>query len=201
MFHVERKIMTNIFTKILITLLIAIIAQFCNSQKTKDFSIGIGSDISTENDYNNLAASIRMSYFILDRVRVVPSFSIFLNKEKERMNTFSLDINYLIQNEIVSRINPIVEKDRFFIYPIAGFYLIRYDNGIIKCRECSSEQFLITKSFQSFFGFDFGLGAEFKFAAKTSKFFKKTSLFWELKYIDIGKLSRPIFSSGLFYNF
>ena len=193
--------MKNIFTKIILILLIAIITQFSHSTKIKDFAVGIGTDISTENDYNNLAASIRMSYFILNRVRVVPSFSIFLNKEKKRMNVFSLDINYFIPNIMISQINPKIDNDRFFIYPIAGFYLIRYDNRIIKCEECNREHFLNTTSFQNFFGFDFGVGAEFKFAPKTSRFFKKTSLFWELKYIDIGKLSRPIFSSGIFYNF
>ena len=197
MFHVKPKFWPRFFSKILITILIAVLSVSCYSQKEKDFAIGLGSELSFGGGYNNLAASVRLSYNLLDRVRVVPAYSLFLKKGKQNMNSISFDFNYLLPN-VSPKIFSTYDKGVIVIYPIAGFYIINYSNLEKNCEACSAGFSNPGASSQINFGFNIGAGGEYKLPV-TSKLFSKTSFFFEMKGIIIEKYSRPLFSLGLLY--
>ena len=184
--------------KNLLLLLLAIISQTIYSQKEKEFKVGLGTDLCLGGEYNNLATSIRITYNILDRLRVVPAFAIYLKKEEKNMNTISFDFSYLIPNAS-KKVFPKSSEEIFFIYPTVGFFILNYSNSeVIMCEECSTMQTYNGKNYDSNFGFNFGAGAEWKLPS-SSKFLKKSSLFFEMKYVTVEKYTRLLFSSGLLY--
>ena len=198
MFHVKLQFWPTFFSKVLITILIAVLSQFCYSQKEKDFAIGLGSESSFGRGYNNAAVSVRLSYNFLNRIRVIPTYSLYLKKGTKKMNSISFDFNYLLP-DISSKIFPAYSKDIKFLYPIIGFYIVDYSNSDRKCLACLTGFNDTGASSFSSFGFNLGAGVEYKLSA-ISKLLDKASLFFEMKYIIIEKYSRPLFSSGLFYN-
>jgi len=197
MFHVKPKFPSKSLMKISITFTLVMISQVLYSQKEKDFSIGLSSDLSFGGEFNNFATSIRISYNILDRIRVVPTYSYYLKKENQKMSSLSFDFNYLLPN-ISTKIFPKSNEETIIIYPIAGFFILNYFNPPIVCKACNTEMNNMSSNYESKFGFNFGVGAEYKIPS-TTKFLKKSSLFFESKYITIENIYRPLFSCGLFY--
>ena len=197
MFHVKPRFLTNLLIKIFMTLMLSIISQVIYSQKEKDFSVGLGSDLSFGGGYNNFGSSIRISYNILDRIRVIPTYSYYIKKERQKMYSISFDFNYIFPN-ISTKIFPKLKEEIFIIYPIASFFILNYSNPPIICKSCSIEMNNPGSSYDSKFGFNFGVGAEYKIPSK-AKFLKKSSLFFETKYITVENFYRPLISSGLSY--
>ena len=197
MFHVKLEFLKKQLKKITVTLMLTIVSQFMYSQKEKDFSIGLGSDLSFGGGYNNFATSIKVTYNILDKIRIVPAYSYYIKKEMQNMYTISFDFNYLPQN-ISTKIFPKLKEGILVIYPIAGFFIINYSKKWNVCNTCSIEMNNPGSSYDSKFGFDFGVGAEYKIPSKVI-FLKKSRVFFETKYITIEKFYRPLISCGLFY--
>ena len=197
MFHVKPHFLKRLLIKFSITIFLAIISQGIVAQKEKDFKVGIGSDLALGGNYNNHAASIKISYNILDRIRIVPAYAIYLNEGKKKMNTISFDVNYLIPN-FSKKIFPKSIEEIFFIYPVAGFFILNNSNSTRICIDCISEHNLNSANYESNFGFDFGIGSEYKLPS-SSKFLKRSSLFFEVKYIAIERFNRILFTSGLLY--
>ena len=198
MFHVKPKIrLYNQQCRIIILLIIISFSNHCFSQKEKDFTIGLGNDVRFGRDCNNFATSIRISYNILDKVRIVPAYSHYLKKGSKKMSSFSFDFNYLLTS-YSSKIFSRIEKQTFILYPIVGFYIIEYYNPRKVCKACTSVISSDT-NYQSNFGFNIGTGIEYKLPGN-SKFCSNTSLFFEFKYGLVENFSRPFIALGLFYN-
>ena len=197
MFHVKPQILQRYIMKISLSIFLTIISHTLYAQKEKEFKIGLGSDLCLGGDYNNLATSLRISYNVLDRIRVIPSYAFYLKKEKKKMNTLSFEFNYLIPN-ISKKVFPNSTEEIFFIYPVLGFFILNYSNSEKRCEACVIEQNNSGTNYDSNFGFNFGAGTEWKLPSST-KFLKHSSLFLEMKYVTVENYTRLLFSSGLLY--
>ena len=199
MFHVKPRYQTNLLKKIHITLMLTLIFQVTYSQKEKDFSVGLGSDLSFGGGYNNFGSSIRISYNILDRIRVVPTYSYYIKKERQKMYSISFDFNYIFPN-ISTKIFPKLKEEIFIIYPIASFFILNYSNPPIICKSCSIEMNNPGSSYDSKFGFNFGVGAEYKIPTLLPVW-RDMSVNFEMKYQTLDGYSRPLVSFGLITDF
>lgn len=200
MFHVKPEIMYLFFRKYTLILFFSLFSIFCLSQKTGDIALGLSLDYAGGSNHNNYASTLHFRYNLFDNFRVAPQFSYYLNKDDMKMKTFAFNFHYLFP-KMASTLFPSLNNQNIYFYPLAGFFIAGITESNANCSSCSADTNVNyrTKS-ENNFGFDFGVGAEYRLPS-SSFFFKNASVCFEIQYQLLGMYNRPSFLSGLLYNF
>lgn len=188
---------TQIVIRNMLIFLCSLYSANCLSQKEGDFLLGLSSDVAV-GKYNNFAPTLHLRYHLLDRFRVAPSFSYYLNKNEMKMQSFAFNFHYLFP-QMASRLFPKFKNQSICFYPLAGFYITRVVGVKADCSSCSVGSVAYRDKSANNFGFDFGLGADYKLPVK-APFFKNTTAFFEIQYQLVESYNRPVFAFGLLYN-
>ena len=191
--------MKLLFKKIILVFIISLFSFSCFCQSEGDISLGINLDYGFGANFNNHAATLRFNYNFLEKVRVAPSFSYFLNKESMDMKAFSLNFHYLFPN-LISKYIPAAKKHSILFYPIAGFFISSSSKLKKECYACTSDDFDPASNYVYNFGFDFGVGVEYRLPTLLP-LLRNMSMNFETQYIIVDSYSRPLVSFGLLYNF
>ena len=191
--------MHTFLKKIFLAFIITFSSFPCFCQREGDISLGLSLDYGFGAEFNNRASTLRFNYNILEKLRVVPSFSYFLNKENIKMRAFSLNFHYLFP-ELVSKYIPVAKRNGILLYSIAGFFISGLSGSKDGCSTCASEGFSSASSYFYNFGFDFGIGVEYKLPILLP-LLRDMSVNFETQYMIVDKYSRPVVSFGLLYGF
>ena len=200
MFHVKPKTMKIFFKRIIIVFEISLcfVASLA-SQESGRFSIGTSLDYGAGKDFNNYATTLHINYNLIERIRISPSFSYFLNKDNMKMSAIALNCHYLFP-KLAESIFPVLKNQGICFYPIAGFYISNFRNDKKPCYSCVANENKIGSKLRSNFGFDFGVGIEQEIPTLLP-ILKDMSLNFEYKYQALDNYRRPLISFGLLYDF
>jgi len=199
MFHVKPKIMELYFRKVLITFIASFFSIYLSSQKEGRLSLGTSLDYGTGRKFNNYATALYFNYNLMERIRISPSYNYFINTDNASLKTFSLNCHYLIP-ELASNLFPVLKNHDVSIYPIAGFLISSSGSNKNSCFVCYADGSTVDKKFSSSFGFNFGVGVEYKIPTLLP-LLRDMNLNFELKYQISDSYSRPLASFGLLYDF
>ena len=169
------------------------------SQNTGRFSIGSSLDYGAGKNFNNFAGAVQINYNLAERVRLSPSFSYFLNKEKMKMSAIALNVHYLFPKS-AENIFPILKGQEILLYPLAGFYISNFSGKRKICNACTADEVENEPRFRTNFGFDFGAGIEYEIPTLLP-LLRDMSLNFEIRYQLLDNYRRPLVSFGLLYDF
>ena len=166
---------------------------YITAQKRNDTSLGISLDYGFDAALNNLAYSFIFNFNLFDQLRISPTYTNFLKKENMRMNSLSLNFHYLMKE--TSLFNELFFKHTKY-YPIFGFSIVNTSGLSSKCTVCTDRQIKFRSNSYYNFGFNFGLGGEFKLPDT-----EKLSINFEFIYSAVENYYRPLIRLGLLYHF
>ena len=169
------------------------------SQNVGRFSAGSSLDYGAGEEFNNFAGTIQINYNLAERVRIVPSFSYFLNKEQMKMSAIALNIHYLFP-KLAEHFFSSLKNQEIYIYPLAGFYISNFSGQNKVCYVCTDEEKEPEIKFRTHFGFNFGIGVEYEIPTLLP-LLRDMSLNFEFKYQLLDDYRRPLVSLGLLYDF
>ena len=174
----------------LLIFILTMISFISNCQKKNDLSAEVTADYGFGKQFNNRAISISTRYNLFDYFRIAPSYSYFLKKDRIKMNAITLDFHYLFSDKN-SNIIPYLKNQGVYYYPILGFNVINSNNAIQ----------IINKSAYSYsFGFNCGIGVEYELPTLQNGF-RDMAVNFEVLYVAVDKMYRPLLSFGLVYYF
>ena len=204
MFHVKLQKM-QCYKKIIIVIIVSLFficdlsAQSMFSQEKRKISLGASLDYGAGKNFNNHGTTVFFNYRLLEKVRISPLFTYFFNKDKMKMKTFNLNFHYLLP-KLAANLFPVFKNHDVSLYPITGFLISSTGNIKKDCSTCYVNGPKIRKKSSNNFGFDFGVGVEYKIP--TLLFLLcDMNLKLELKYQTLDNYSRPLVSFGLLYDF
>ena len=171
----------------------------CFSQKEKKVSLGVSLDYGFGKDYNNDALTLLLNYNLLEKFRVSPSFSYFLNKDDMKMKTFSFNFHYLFPKFLANTFPAMKNQDMSF-YPIVGFLISNFSHVQGECHSCSVNNSTSDVKYLYNFGFNFGVGVEYDLPTLLP-LLRDMGVNFEMYYQTTDNYSRPLISFGLLYNF
>ena len=169
------------------------------SQNAGRFSVGSSLDYGAGKKFNNFAGAIQVNYNLVERVRIAPAFSYFLNKENRKMSAIALNVHYIFP-KLAENLFPIFKGQEIYFYPLAGFYISNYSGKNKICNACIADNTGNGPKFRTNFGFDFGAGVEHKMPT-ILPLLKDMSLNFEIRYQLLDNYRRPLVSFGLLYDF
>jgi opacity protein-like surface antigen len=182
--------------KICLTSFLFCLTCFCYSQKEKIISAGISSGYGFGGEINNLVTTIKLNYYPSQEIRIVPSFSFYLNNDYTNMNIFSFNFNYLFP-DLISDFFSITQNKGITFYPVAGFCVANIKSRGT-CSTCSKSS--STSSYFYKFGFDLGAGIDYDLPTLLPVF-KDMTVNFELQYQILENYTRSQLMVGLIYNF
>ena len=205
--NVPRETKENaMFYKVIIITIIIPLFSICDlsaqslfSQKEKRISLGTSLDYGAGKNFNNHGTTLYFNYRLLEKVRISPLFTYFINKDEMKMKSFALNFHYLLP-ELAENLFPVFKNHDVTLYPVAGFLISSIGNNKKDCSTCYVNGPMIRKRSSNNFGFDFGFGVEYKIPTLLP-FLCNMNLKLELKYQTLDSYSRPLASFGLLYDF
>ena len=199
MFHVKPHFRLKFLLKILLLVIFFHITSSCFSREENKISIGVSSEYSFKNDYNNYASTIHLNYNIYGNVRMAPSFSYYLDKDNMKMRAFSFNFHYLMP-QLITKISSAMKNQGICLYPLAGFYISSSSGSKKGCSSCITTYSASDSNFTHNFGFDFGAGAEYELPTLLP-LLRDMYMVFEMKYFIVDRYSRSSVTCGLSYKF
>ena len=167
-----------------------VITVSSHCQKKNDFSAEISLDYGFGKNFNNRATSISARYNLFDFIRIAPAYSYFLKKDYMKMNAITFNFHYLFSDKNANII-PYLRNQGLYYYPILGFNVVN-----------STRSYPVTNNsnYSYSFGFNSGIGVEYELPT-LQNVFRNMSVNFEIQYIAVDKMYRPLLHFGLIYYF
>ena len=201
MFHVKPHTMQLYFKRIFITIAFYFLFAFYLSSQSNEGRISLGTslDLGAGKEFNNYATTWHLNYNLLEKFRISPSLSYFFNKDNMKMRTFALNCHYLFP-ELAGKLFPEFRNQGICFYSVAGILVSNFNNTREVCSDCSVDFLPVENKSNNMFGFDFGVGAEYKIPTLLPVW-RDMSVNFEMKYQILDVYNRPLMSFGIIYDF
>ena len=188
-----------LFRKFFLIGALIVMPVLCSAQKIKDTSLKFSLDYGFGEFFNNKAYTLTLNYNLFNKLRISPSLSKFIKKENMRMTAFSIDFHHLLQKKNFNLFSESAQNNLFY-YPIYGICILKASGQSSRCNPCTIDILQYKSNTYFNFGFDFGLGVEYKIPS-TKNFFDNISISIEILYIAVENYFRPLIRSGILYKF
>lgn len=186
----------NVLLKINMLLLISLAGI---SQNKNDLSMEVASEYGFGKYFNNRAMSMGLNYNLFDRLKIAPAYAFYIEQDNMKMNSLTIDFIYLF-TDATNYLFPTLKNKGISYYPIFGICIVNASGVRTYCPSCAANERPYNNDLDSNFGFDFGVGVEYKLPT-LQNIYRNMSLTYDMKYIAVENNYRPLLKFGLLYYF